>query len=92
MQHSAGVVNPQSTAWVGVEVKRRATLEAVDQLTRYLGWLNADPHLPGGVRGILVAQSVPAQVKKECWARGIKTVVVDYDHLRGIEPGDLRLF
>lgn len=85
-------MSSSSTAYVGIEVKRRATLEAVEQLTRYLEWLNKDPYLPGGVRGILVATQVPAQVKKECWSRGIKAVEVDYDELRGIPSDTLRLF
>ena len=29
--------------WVAVEIKRIGTIEAVEQLTRYLGFIRADP-------------------------------------------------
>ena len=34
--------------WVAVEVKRVATIEAVEQLTRYLDFIRLDPGRPGG--------------------------------------------
>lgn len=74
-----------------IEVKRNVGLEAVDQLTRYLEVLRQDSSL-GEVRGILVGLTVKPQAKKLAWQRGIKTVTVDYDELRGMAPGDLRLF
>ncbi len=79
-------------AYVGVEVKRRATLESLEQLTRYLQWMNRDPHLPGGTRGILAAMAIPPQVRKEAESRGIRTLIVDYDGLRGLKKDELTLF
>ncbi len=93
-EYSAGDTTPDTHrygGYVAVEVKRRATLEAVDQLSRYLEVLRLDSSL-GEVRGILVALTMPPQVKKLCWQRGIKAVAVDYDELRGLAPTDLRLF
>ena len=77
---------------MAVEVKRRAGIDAVDQLLRYMEWLEHDPMIRGDVRGIVVAQSVAPQAKKYAWSKGIKTIEVDYDELRGIERSDLRLF
>lgn len=83
---------PAVAAYVGIEVKRRATLESLEQLTRYLQWMNRDPHLPGGTRGILAAMTIPPQVRKEAESRGIRTLVVDYDELRGLRHEELTLF
>ena len=46
--------------WVAVEIKRVGTIEAVEQLTRYLGFIRADP-AKAGCRGILAAQSFKPQ-------------------------------
>src|SRR5207244_9813122 len=40
--------------WVAVEIKRIGTIEAVEQLTRYLDFIRRDP-AKAGCRGILVA-------------------------------------
>jgi hypothetical protein len=78
-------------ASVAVEVKRRATIDAVEQLTRYLELLNRDPLL-APVSGILAAQQIAPQARTLAEDRGIRCVVVDYDALRGVERDDLRLF
>jgi endonuclease len=78
-------------AHVAVEIKRRATIEAVEQLTRYLALLNRDPLL-APVAGILAAQSIAPQARTLAEDRGIRCVVVDYDALRGIERDELTLF
>ncbi len=83
---------PTALPYVAIEVKRRAGIDAVEQLSRYLEWLNRDPYLPGGVRGMLVAQSIAPQAKVLAEARGIRWVEVNYDELRGIERNELRLF
>ena len=70
--------------YVAVEVKRRATIDAVEQLTRYLDYLNRDPLL-APVAGVLAAQSIAPQAKTLAETRGIRCVVLDYDSLRGIE-------
>ena len=76
---------------VAVEVKRRAGIDAVEQLTRYLELLNRDPHL-APVRGVLAAQSIAPQAKTLAGDRGIDTVVLDYDAMKGIESGIPTLF
>lgn len=76
---------------VAVEIKRRGEIDGVEQLTRYLERLGNDARLRG-VRGILVAQVVRPQARVLAESRGIDWVEVDYDELRGIDTGELRLF
>jgi RecB family endonuclease NucS len=76
---------------VAVEVKRHADIDGVEQLHRYLDRLGADPRLVP-LRGILAAQTIKPQARALAATRGITCVVVDYDRLRGIDRGDLRLF
>jgi RecB family endonuclease NucS len=78
-------------ASVAVEVKRRATIEAVEQLTRYLELLNRDPLL-APVSGVLAAQQIVPQARVLATDRGLRCVVVDYDALRGTPRDDLVLF
>lgn len=74
-----------------VEVKRRATIDAVEQLTRYLELLNRDPLL-APVGGVLAAQNIAPQARTLAEDRGIRCVVLDYDELRGIPSTEMRLF
>jgi len=74
-----------------VEVKRRATIDAVEQLTRYLELLNRDCLL-APVGGVLAAQSITPQARTLAEDRGIRCVVVDYDELRGMPSNHMRLF
>jgi len=76
---------------VAVEVKRRGEIDGVEQLSRYLDFLNRDPMLRP-VRGLFVAQVVKPQAKVLATDRGIDYLEVDYDLLRGIESNELRLF
>jgi RecB family endonuclease NucS len=76
---------------VAVEVKRRAGIDAVEQLTRYLELLGRDPLL-APVAGVLAAQSIVPQARTLAQDRGIRCVVVDYDALRGVERDELTLF
>lgn len=78
-------------AYVAVEVKRRAGVDAVDQLSRYLERLNLDGRLRP-VRGILAAQVIAPQAKVLAESRGIRCVVVDYNELQGKTPPELTLF
>jgi endonuclease len=78
-------------ATVAVEIKRRATIDAVEQLTRYLELLNRDPLL-APVGGILAAQLIAPQARTLAEDRDIRCVVLDYDALRGIERDELTLF
>jgi endonuclease len=76
---------------VAVEVKRRAGIDAVEQLTRYLELLGRDPLL-APVAGVLAAQAIVPQARTLAEDRGIRCVVVDYDALRGLERDELTLF
>jgi endonuclease len=76
---------------VAIEVKRRGEIDGVEQLTRYLTLLRADPAL-ADVRGIFVAQQIKPQARTLAATRDIVCVEVDYDELRGIESDVLRLF
>lgn len=76
---------------VAIEVKRRGEIDGVEQLTRYLDFLNRDPMLRP-VRGVFVAQEIKPQAKVLAADREIDCVEVDYDELRGIESPNLKLF
>lgn len=78
-------------ATVAIELKRRGDIDGVEQLTRYLELLNRDPLL-APVRGIFAAQEIKPQAKTLAGDRGIECVVLDYDHLRGIDNSLHRLF
>jgi RecB family endonuclease NucS len=77
--------------WVAVEIKRIATIDAVEQLTRYLERIRLDPAL-GSCRGVLAAQRIKPQARVLAQARGIECVEVDLEVLRGEREPDLRLF
>ena len=76
---------------IAVEIKRRGEIDGVEQLTRYLEFLNRDPMLRP-VRGMFVAQQVKPQARVLAGERGISWLEVNYDELRGIESTELRLF
>jgi RecB family endonuclease NucS len=73
--------------WIAVEIKRVATIEAVEQLTRYLD----DPAM-GACRGVLAAQAIKPQARTLAEARGIACVEVDLAVLRGEREPELTLF
>lgn len=76
---------------VAIEIKRRGEIDGVEQLTRYLDFLNRDSRL-APVRGIFVAQAIKPQAKLLATDRGMSCVEIDYDDLRGADSGLLRLF
>jgi endonuclease len=76
---------------VAVEIKRKGEIDGVEQLTRYLEFLNREPAL-SPVRGVLAAQSVTPQARKLASDRGIAWVEVDYEALKGMEGRAPRLF
>ncbi|HIW67981.1 endonuclease NucS [Dietzia aerolata] len=78
-------------ATVAVEIKRRGEIDGVEQLTRYLELLNRDPLL-APVSGIFAAQIIKPQARTLAEDRGIRCVTLDYEHLRGTDSTDLRLF
>jgi endonuclease len=87
---AGGAVQARPRHWA-VEVKRRATIDAVEQLTRYLELLNRDPLL-APVGGILAAQSVAPQARTLAEDRGIRCVILDYDAMRGVPSDEMTLF
>ncbi len=77
--------------WVAVEIKRIATIESVEQITRYLERLRTDPQF-ASCRGVLAAQSFKPQARVLAQSRGIDCVEVDLAVLRGEREPELRLF
>ena len=65
--------------------------DGVEQLTRYLEFLNRDDRL-APVRGLFVAQLIKPQARLLAEDRDIECIEVDYDELRGIDSPVLRLF
>jgi len=81
----------EADEWIAVEIKRVATIEAVEQLTRYLGFIRNDPAM-GNCRGVLAAQQIKPQARTLAESRGITCVEVDLAVLRGEREPELTLF
>jgi hypothetical protein len=77
--------------WVAVEIKRIGTIDAVEQLSRYLDCIRVDPARTA-CRGVLVAQSIKPQAVALAESRGIGCVEVDLELLRGEREAELTLF
>jgi RecB family endonuclease NucS len=77
--------------FVAVEIKRVGTIEAVEQLTRYLERLRPEPGLEA-IRGILAAQRVVPQARTLAEGRGLAWVEIDLALLRGEREPELTLF
>ena len=77
--------------WVAVEVKRVATIEAVEQLCRYLECIRRDP-AKDGCAGVLVAHRIRPQAATLAASRGLRCVEIDLDALRGAREPELTLF
>jgi RecB family endonuclease NucS len=77
--------------WVAVEIKRIGTIEAVEQLTRYLAFIREDT-AKAACRGILAAQKFKPQAVTLAESRGIRCAEVDLALLRGEREPDLTLF
>ena len=75
-------------AWIAVEIKRVGTIDAVEQLTRYLERIRCDPAM-SACRGILAAQAIKPQARVLAEARGLACVEVDLAVLRGEREPDL---
>ena len=78
-------------AWIAVEIKRIGTIDAVEQLSRYLERIRLDPAM-ASCRGILAAQSIKPQARVLAQARGLDCVEIDLAVLRGEREPDLTLF
>ena len=77
--------------YVAVEIKRVGTIDAVEQLSRYLERIRVRPGL-SDCRGVLAAQSIKPQARTLAESRGIACVDVDPAVLRGQREPDLTLF
>jgi len=77
--------------WVAVEIKRIGTIDAVEQLGRYLECIRRDPS-KAACRGILAAQQLKPQAIALAESRGIDCVAVDLAVLRGEREPELTLF
>ena len=77
--------------WIAVEIKRVATIDAVEQLYRYLERIRRDPGM-ADCRGVLAAQVFKPQAVALATARGIACVEVDLDVARGLREPELTLF
>jgi endonuclease len=77
--------------YVAVEIKRIGTIDAVEQLTRYLERIRTAPGL-GRCRGVLAAQVLKPQARVLAESRGIACVEVDLAVLKGEREPDLTLF
>jgi endonuclease len=77
--------------FVVVEVKRVATIDAVEQLSRYLEYIRAEKGMEA-CRGILVGESVKPQARTLARSRGLDTATVNLAELRGLREPELRLF
>lgn len=76
---------------VAIEVKRRGEISGVEQLTRYLELLGREPRYEA-LRGIFAGQQITKQARTLATDRGIETLILDYDAMRGMDDAENRLF
>lgn len=76
---------------LAVEMKRKGDIDGVEQLSRYLDFLNRDPIL-APVQGIFAAQDIKPQARTLAKDRSIRCVRLDYDAMRGLEDTKNTLF
>jgi endonuclease len=81
----------EEDCWIAVEIKRVGTIDAVEQLTRYLQRIRLDPTM-AACRGVLAAQQIKPQARVLAESRGLACVEVDLAVLRGEREPDLTLF
>ena len=77
--------------WVAVEIKRVGTIDAVEQLSRYLERIRLDPAL-ASTRGLLAAQRFKPQAVVLAESRDIRCAEIDLAVLRDEREPDLTLF
>ncbi len=78
--------------WIAVEIKRVATIDAVEQLTRYLDFIRRDDPALADCTGVLAAQQIKPQARTLAESRGLRCVEVDLAVHRGEREPDLTLF
>jgi RecB family endonuclease NucS len=77
--------------WVAVEIKRIGTIDAVEQLSRYLERIRID-RSRADCRGVLAAEQIKPQARVLAESRGIECVEIDLAVLRGEREPALTLF
>lgn len=85
------VVFDDTGAPVAIEVKRRGGIDGVEQLSRYLDLLGRQKDL-AAIRGVFAAQEITRQARTLAEDRGIECLILDYDHMRGVDNSEERLF
>ena len=80
----------EDDGWVAVEIKRTGTIEAVEQLTRYLEGIQREPGL--GPSRVLAAQKSSPKARTLAESRGLGWAEVDLAVLRGEREPELTLF
>src|SRR4051795_5077891 len=81
----------EADGWIAVEIKRVGTIDAVEQLSRYLERIRRDPG-KADCRGVLAASVIKPQARVLAESRGIACVEVDLAELRGEREPALTLF
>ena len=81
----------EDDGWVAVEIKRVGTIDAVEQLTRYLDRIRVD-RSRADCRGVLAAEQIKPQARVLAESRGIACVEVELAVLRGEREPALTLF
>jgi RecB family endonuclease NucS len=81
----------EADGWIAVEIKRIGTIDAVEQLSRYLERIRLDPAM-AECRGVLAATIVKPQARVLAEARELAWVEVDLAELRGQREPALTLF
>ena len=81
----------EADGWIAVEIKRIGTIDAVEQLSRYLQRIRLDPG-KATCRGVLAAQTVTPPARVLAAPRGLSWVVEDLGVLRGEREPELTLF
>jgi RecB family endonuclease NucS len=81
----------EADGWIAVEIKRIGTIDAVEQLARYLERIRLDPG-KADCRGVLAASIIKPQARVLAESRGIACVEVDLAELRGEREPALTLF
>lgn len=76
---------------VAIEIKRHGGIDGVEQLTRYVHFLNEDSTL-APVRGMFAAQTITPQARTLAASRGFKCLILDYDSMKKEGETDLTLF
>ena len=81
----------EADGWIAVEIKRVGTIDAVEQLARYLERIRLDPAMVE-CRGVLAAAVVKPQARVLAEARGLSWVEIDLAEIRGEREPALTLF